>query len=116
MTLRGFGWETYRVRAHSISSSIMNTDTYQGLERRVSKIAALASPTKSISPTMNDTVVKRETIPPSADAPKHFRFSQNQELMLPELKSKRSLTMPSDILLNSDEIPKIRHGKRSIFD
>jgi hypothetical protein len=110
MTLRGFGWETYRVRSHSITSSITNTDTYQGLERRLSKIAALASPTISISPTINDNVVKRE-VNPSADTPKHFRFSQDKELMLPELKAKRSLTMPTDILLSSDEIPKMRHGK-----
>jgi hypothetical protein len=114
MTLRGFGWETYRVRAHSIPSSIANTDTYQCAERRMSKLTSLASPTKSISPTINDNVLKRE-MNPLMDVPKHFRFSQNQDLMLPELKAKRSLTMPTDILLNSNEIPTIRHGKNLIF-
>jgi len=114
MTLKGFGWETYRVRAHSIPSSIANTDAYQCAERRMSKIASLASPTTSISPTINENVLKRETNP-STDTPKHFRFSQNQDFILPELKAKRSLTMPTEILLNSDEIPEIRHGKQRFF-
>ncbi len=110
MTLKGFGWETYRVRAHSIPSSIVNTDAYQCIERRTSKIATLSSAIKSLSSISNDNIIKQE-IKESTDTSKHFRFSQIQDLDLSELKSKRSLTMPTNILLNSSEIPTIQQSK-----
>jgi len=109
MTLKGFGWETYRVRAHSIPTSIANTDAYQCAERRMSKFAALSSPIKIISPPANDTTSKQESSAPvTAKVSGHFQFDQYQDSVVPETKSKRSLTMPSSILLNSIEIPEIR--------
>jgi hypothetical protein len=109
MTLKGFGWETYRVRAHSIPTSIANTDAYQCAERRMSKLTALSSPNKMISPTVNDTTSKREGNEPiTAEVLGHFQFDQYEDSALLETKSKRSLTMPSSILLNSMEIPEIR--------
>ena len=110
MTLKGFGWETYRVRAHSIPSSIINTDAYQSNEKRLSNLLSPTSPTKSLSPVPTDTVFKRETSE-SANGSKQFRFSHIQELGLPQLKAQRSLTMPTSILLNSNEIPPVQHGK-----
>jgi len=109
MSLKDFGWETYRVRAHSIPTSIANTDTYQCAERRMSKLAALSPPIKTISPTVNDTTSKSESSEPvTADVAGHFQFNEYQDSVVPETKSKRSLTMPSSILLNSMEIPEIR--------
>jgi len=109
MTLKGFGWETYRVRAHSIPTSIANTDTYQCAERRMSKFPALSPPIKIISPTVNDTTSKPESSEPViADVAEHFQFNEYQDSVVPETKSRRSLTMPSSILLNSMEIPEIR--------
>jgi hypothetical protein len=106
MSLKDFGWETYRVRAHSIPTSIANTDTYQSVERRMPKLPQLLSPNKCLSPTSNDIKLKREVNKSSTD-----RINQNRDFPLPELKSKRSLTMPSSFLLNSNEIPEIRTSK-----
>jgi hypothetical protein len=107
--LKGFGWETYRVRAHSISSSIVNTDAYQSGDRRTSTIGTLSSPTRSILSTNSDNVVKRE-INDSTNTTKQFRFSQIQDSGLPQLKAQRSLTMPTSILLNSNEVSENRHS------
>jgi hypothetical protein len=112
MSLKGFGWETYRVRVHSIPTSIENTDTYQCAERRMSKVSILSIPNKSTSPTSNDNTSKRESIGSgTGNESRKFRFSQYQDSLLPEPKVTRSLTMPSNILLNSNEIPESRHGK-----
>lgn len=53
IALKDFGWETYRVRSHSIPSSIANTDTYQSGERRIPKGATTLSPSKSVSLKVN---------------------------------------------------------------
>lgn len=110
IALKDFGWETYRVRAHSISSSIINTDAYQCGERRTSKIGTVSSPSRGILSTNNENVLKRETND-STNTSKQFRFSQIQDLGLPQLKAKRSLTMPTDILLNSNEVSENRQSK-----
>lgn len=109
VTLKGFGWETYRVRAHSISSSIVNTDAYQSGDRQMSTIGTFPSPTRGILLTNNDNVVKRE-INDSTNTIKQFRFSHLQDSGLPQLKAQRSLTMPTSILLNSNEGSDNRHG------
>lgn len=113
MTLKGFGWETYRVRAHSIPSSIINTDAYQCSERRISNPMTATSPTtptKPIVPGMTDTVIKRETTD-SGNTTKQFRFSHLQEAGLPQLKAQRSLTMPTNIQLNTNDSSGKRHSK-----
>ncbi len=49
MSLKDFGWETYRVRSHSILPSVSNTDNYQSAKRRISKCGTSSSPRKNIS-------------------------------------------------------------------
>jgi hypothetical protein len=107
MSLKDFGWETYRVRAHSIPSSIANTDTYQCAEKRMSKLTIPSSSNKNLSPTSK----RKSNESTTAHLSGKFDFNEYQDSGLPELKSKRSLTMPSSILLNSNEIPEIRHSK-----
>ena len=125
MCLKEYGWETYRVRSHSIPNSISNTDTYLSADRRLSKNSLTSSPRKSISlqvtpppPSTTTTTnplehpMKRETHGPLiADVPMTFQFHLKQDLTSPEVKSKRSLTMPSTILLNANEKNDVRSGK-----
>jgi hypothetical protein len=118
MSLKDFGWETYRVRAHSIPTSIANTDTYQGAERRMSKIGTISSPRKSISvqvtqPSSDSTLRRESNEPATADVSAPFRFNKQKDSVVPDVKSKRSFTMPSSILLNSNEKTDIRHGKKN---
>jgi len=37
MSLKDFGWKTYRVRSHSIPTSVSNTDNYHSAKKRISK-------------------------------------------------------------------------------
>jgi hypothetical protein len=116
MSLKDFGWETYRVRAHSIPPSVANTDTYQCAERRMSKVGTISSSGKGIlhqiSLPPNDDPSKQEfNEPATADMSGPFRFNQNADSVVPDIKSKRSFTMPSTILFNSVEKKDIRHGK-----
>jgi hypothetical protein len=127
MSLKDFGWETYRVRSHSIPPSVSNTDNYQSGERRISKCGTSSSPRKSISlqvtpppplPTssiiidLSDNRTKNELNEPTlVDVASGFRFNLHQDSNASDIKSKRSLTMPSTILLNANEKTDIRHGK-----
>ena len=117
VALKDFGWETYRFRAHSIPTSLANTDAYQCAERRLSKLSTSSSTNKSTSPPSSEpvavSVVKRDR---ETNVTKQFRFSQFLESTQQESKAARSLTMPSSILMNSNEIPipipDIRHCNR----
>ncbi|UJR13273.1 hypothetical protein I4U23_000293 [Adineta vaga] len=114
MSLKDFGWETYRVRAHSIPTSVANTDTYHCAERRLTKIGTISSMPKTFtqqkSTISTDNLTKRDTNEPStADIHGRFRFVQTQDSIVPDIKAKRSLTMPSSILLNTNEKSDIRH-------
>jgi len=127
MSLKEFGWETYRVRSHSIPPSVSNTDNYQIGERRISKFGTSSSPRKSISvqvtppPSLpsssiiinsSDNTTKHElNESTSADVVQGFRFNLYQDPNSSDIKSKRSLTMPSTILLNANEKIDVRHGK-----
>jgi hypothetical protein len=126
MSLRDYGWVTYRVRSHSIPPSSGNTDAQQAVERRISKGGITSSPRKSISlqvtppPPPSSTIiidsydntikndlngsVTTEVVPA-------FRYNLLQDTITNDVKSTRSLTMPSTILLNSNEKNDIRHGK-----
>ncbi|CAF1397648.1 unnamed protein product [Adineta ricciae] len=113
MSLKDFGWETYRVRAHSIPSSVANTDSYQCAERRLTKTGTISSMSKTFVQqpkiTSTDNLTKHNINEPStADISGRFRYLQTQDSMVPDVKSKRSLTMPSTILLNSTEKSDIR--------
>ncbi len=112
MSLKDFGWETYRVRAHSISSSVANTDTYQCAERRMTKTGTVSSTHKDISQQVsvisNDNASKPEA---TIDVSGRFRYNQVQDSIVPDVKSKRSFTMPSSISLHSNEKSDIQHGK-----
>jgi hypothetical protein len=124
MSLKEYGWETYRVRAHSIPPSVSNTDTYQNAERRISKGGLSSSPRKSISLQVTpppvpsivhdllDNTQKRELNEPSitVDISASLRFNLEQDALASDIKSKRSLTMPSNILLNANEKIDVRHG------
>ncbi|CAF4205007.1 unnamed protein product [Rotaria sp. Silwood2] len=121
ISLKDYGWETYRVRSHSIPPSAANTDTYQSAERRISKGATPSSPRKSISlqvtppgasTTNNQSEHKiksstNESL--TADPVPTTRFNPRHELSLSDVKSKRSLTMPSTILLNANEKTDVLH-------
>ncbi len=126
MSLKDYGWETYRVRSHSIPPSVSNTDNYQAIERRISKGATSSSPGKIISfhvtpPPSSSSLTtvdllehstRRElTEPLSVDIAPSLRYNRHQDSNSSDLKSKRSLTMPSTILLNSNEKIDVRHGK-----
>jgi len=125
MSLKDYGWETYRVRSHSIPPSVSNTDNHQSAERRISKgtTSLSSSPRKSISlqvtpppplikadPSEN-TIRHELTQPMSVDVGSSFRYSLQQDSNASDVKSKRSFTMPSTILLNANEKTDIRHGK-----
>jgi len=128
MCLKEYGWETYRVRSHSNPNPQSNTDTYVSADRRSAKNGILSSPRKSFSlqvtPPPNTTTTTTSTItttnstehpmrrdhqgPMAADVPMAFPFHLKQDLISADVKSKRSLTMPSTILLNSNEKNDIR--------
>jgi hypothetical protein len=126
MSLKDYGWETYRVRSHSIPPSLGNTDAHQSAERRISKGGITSSPRKSISlqvtpppPSISsitidlpDNTLKtdlNESV--TTDVVPSFRYNLLQDSITADIKSKRSLTMPSTILLHSNEKSDVRHGK-----
>jgi len=123
MALKDFGWETYRVRSHSIPPSVSNTDTYQSAESRMSKGGASSSPRKSFSIQVtpppsttttdsSDNATKHESNElKSSDVIPSFRPNLPHDSNISDIKSKRSLTMPSTILLNANEKIDVRHGK-----
>lgn len=135
VSLKEFGWETYRVRSHSIPTSITNTDTHQSSDRRLSRAGLLpSSPRKSISlqvtppplttsssPTSSITDYSTEQPssrrenhgPLTVDVSSAFKFSQQLDPSSGDIKSKRSLTMPSSILLNVNEKNDVRSGKQT---
>ena len=122
MSLKDFGWETYRVRSHSIPATIANTDTYQCVERRLSRIGTMVStrkslssstsPSLSVSTSIDEEPVKRDirladTIDRSEVIPRSFQ----DDASLRNVKVKRSVTMPSTIELQSNDEATNRHGK-----
>ncbi|CAF3712397.1 unnamed protein product [Adineta steineri] len=110
MSLKDFGWETYRVRAHSIPSSIANTDSYQCAERRLTKTGTTtssSSTTASKNISQQTSVISNE--PSTADVYGRHRSNPLQDSVVPEVKSKRSFTMPSSICLNSTDKTDVRH-------
>jgi hypothetical protein len=125
MSLKEYGWETYRVRSHSIPPSVANTDNHHSIERPISKgtTSLSSSPRKSISlqvtppPPLiktdpSDNIARRElteSIPIDVGSP--YRYNLQQDSNESEVKSKRSLTMPSTILLNVSDKNDVRHGK-----
>ncbi len=125
MSLKEYGWETYRVRSHSIPPSVANTDNHHSIERPISKgtTSLSSSPRKSISlqvtppPPLiktdpSDNIARRElteSIPIDVGSP--YRYNIQQDSNESEVKSKRSLTMPSTILLNVSDKNDVRHGK-----
>ncbi len=125
MSLKEYGWETYRVRSHSIPPSLSNTDSYHSADRRISKGGTSSSPRKSISlqvtppppPPTAATVLTNSSIKPELNEPVSTemvpsdRSNPHQDPSTTEIKSRRSLTMPSTILLNSNEKTDVRHGK-----
>lgn len=125
MSLKEYGWETYRVRSHSIPPSVSNTGNYQYGERRISKSGISSSPRKSISlqvtppppittTDLSDNITKNQlNEPTSADVAPSFRFNLQQDSNTSDIKSKRSLTMPSTILLNANDKTDVRHGNKT---
>jgi hypothetical protein len=126
MSLRDYGWVTYRVRSHSIPPSSGNTDAQQSVERRISKGGITSSPRKSMSlqvtppPPPSSTIIidsPDNTINNdlngsiTIDVAPAFRYNLLQDTITSDVKSTRSLTMPSTILLNANEKNDIRHGK-----
>ncbi|CAF3250618.1 unnamed protein product [Rotaria socialis] len=121
ISLKDFGWETYRVRSHSIPPSVANTDTCQSTERRISKGIMASSPRKSISlqvtppgiSTINNLPDNKTSLnlnePVTADALPTNRFNLHKDSTSSDVKSKRSFTMPSSILLNSNEKTDVLH-------
>ncbi|CAF3513585.1 unnamed protein product [Rotaria sp. Silwood1] len=121
ISLKDYGWETYRVRSHSVSPSAAYTDTCQNAERRISKGATTPSPRKSISlqvtppgPSTTNNLSDNKTKigtnePVPADVVPITRYNPRLETSLSDVKSKRSLTMPSTILLNSNEKTDVLH-------
>ena len=126
VSLKDYGWETYRVRSHSIPPSVSYTDSFYTADQRISRGGTSPSARKSISlqvtppppastSTSTDllmTTTRRDTIEPmSADLASPFRFSLQQDPNACDVKSKRSLTMPATIMLNTSEKKDIRRGK-----
>ncbi|CAF3889115.1 unnamed protein product [Rotaria magnacalcarata] len=121
ISLKDFGWETYRVRSHSIPPSVANTDTCQSTERRISKGIMASSPRKSISlqvtppviSTINNLPDNKTSLnlnePATADALPTNRFNLHKDSTSSDVKSRRSFTMPSSILLNSNEKTDVLH-------
>ena len=122
--MKDYGWETYRVRSHSIPPSVSYTDSYYTADQRVSRGGTSPSARKSISlqvtppppvSTTGDllmTTTRRDTMEPmSADVASPFRFNLQQDANAGDVKSKRSLTMPSTIMLNATEKIDVRRGK-----
>ncbi|CAF1098851.1 unnamed protein product [Adineta steineri] len=127
MSLKDFGWETYRVRSHSIPPSLAITDAYQAPERRVSRAGfSTLSSRKSVSlqvtpPTASSTTLSsmnshleptikhdlNESI--SSDGVPSVRLNVNDDTTSSDVKSKRSLTLPSTISTNSNDKPDVRH-------
>ncbi|CAF0773989.1 unnamed protein product [Rotaria sordida] len=121
ISLKDYGWETYRVRSHSISASVANTDTYQSAERRISKGGTTSSPRKSLSlqvsapgssttNNLSENKIKFVTHEPmtvdgASSTPSNLGHDSNSS----DVKSRRSLTMPSTILLNSNEKTDVLH-------
>ncbi len=114
MSLKDFGWETYRVRAHSIPSSIAKTDTYQCAERRISRLSTSSKNiSQQVSVTANENTSKKEInqLSPTGDVSGQFQSNQYDDSIIPEFKSTRSFTMPSSISLIPNEKSNPRRGK-----
>lgn len=120
MSLRDFGWETYRIRSHSIPASLSNTDTFYTADRRISKggtvsssspgknIALQVTPPSSAGPSDSSDQTAKQ---PSTDATPGYRFSLQHDSTPADVKSRRSLTMPSTFLVNATEKSDVRNGK-----
>lgn len=133
MCLKEYGWETYRVRSHSIPNTLANTDTYISADRRLSKNGSMSSPKKCVSlqvtppssaasgttsashltNTTDHTSKRDHQKPLLTDGSIAFQHHPKQDLTSPDVKSKRSLTMPSTILLNANEKGDVRSSKRT---
>ena len=113
MSLKDFGWETYRVRSHSIPPSLASTDTYQSAEKSISRTNISSSPNRSSLQVTSSLLSTKHNINESKtpDVTPSIRFNLSQNSNESDIKSKRSLTMPSTILLNTNEKTDILHGK-----
>jgi hypothetical protein len=143
MCLKDFGWETYRLRSHSIPTSVTNIDTHLSADRRASKggitntsayknialqvtpatsaVSSSLSPSPSPSSSSSSSVSistgfksKNETGgTPTVDCSSLFQCQGQRDSSSADVKSKRSLTMPSSILLNVNEKNDVRNGRKS---
>ncbi|UJR34086.1 hypothetical protein I4U23_021496 [Adineta vaga] len=123
MSLKDFGWETYRVRSHSVPPSLANTDTYQSSERRISRVILNnISPHKSVSlqvtppassATIHDSSEKSTKSylngSTSEDAAPLLQCNVPHDSTSTDVKSKRSLTLPSTISSTTNDKLDVRH-------
>ena len=128
MSLKEFGWETYRLRSHSIPPSVANTDGDHNTDRRFSRVelsATLARKSVSLQvtppvPTVtfpSNALSKADSAQPlTVDVLSSTPFSFEHESIESDLKSKRSLTMPSGILLHATDKTDVRSGKRNKYN
>lgn len=129
VSLKDYGWETYRVRSHSVPPSVSYTDSYYTADQRISRTNTSPAARKSISlqvtpppstSTTSDllttTTARRDTMEPiSTDSVPSFRYNSQQDSNAGDVKSKRSLTMPATMMLNTSEKTDIRRGKSRQF-
>ncbi|CAF3559369.1 unnamed protein product [Rotaria sordida] len=109
-SLKEFGWETYRVRFHSISTSIANTDSYQSAQRRLSKLETI-----SLTNPNNQSILDTNSSNPTTDA-KSSRLKDEEKNFRLDWKLRRSLTMPENILCESNEKIDVRRSYGVILE
>jgi hypothetical protein len=126
MSLKDFGWETYRVRSHSIPPSLANTDTYHSSERLISRASTSnSSPHRnaslqvtppasmsSITRDSSDNTTKHDLNEPiTVDMIPSLRLNLHQDSISTDTKSIRSSTMSSTVSFNANEKIDVPHGK-----
>jgi hypothetical protein len=115
MTLKDFGWETYRVRSHSILSSVANTDTYQGVERRLSKTGTVSSSSSPSHTFIDDRRSTLESMLDNSYQTGDHGLQRREPVSSVDRRSGRSLTMPTDIPSTLSSTHDIQHCEFS-FD
>ncbi|CAF4392775.1 unnamed protein product, partial [Rotaria sordida] len=109
-SLKEFGWETYRVRFHSILTSIANTDSYQSAQRRLSKLETI-----SLTNPNNQSILDTNFSNPTTDA-NSSRLKDEEKNFRLDWKLRRSLTMPENILCESNEKIDVRRSYGVILE
>lgn len=127
MSLKEYGWETYRLRSHSSSTMLTHTDTQHTPTRKLPKGQPLpVSPQRQLlmQASNGSSILKSPTeqtsrqdlhTPLSIDVSSPVSSVNHGDSMIGDSKHGRSSTLPGNILVNPTDKSDVRKGKH-IFE